>query len=182
MNERCAIHPDRAAEVTCTRCGNFACYECVGPQAGGLCARCRLRMGGSRVGPVRTLAILTLVNGVLLSLFGGLYVILAPVFALMPPASSSRAGDPPPELFGVIFGCYGAAALMPGILQVIAGIRLLRGLRGRTFAMVALGAGFVGFLTCYCAPTSIALAVWGLMLLSDAEVRAAFEAQDRPQL
>lgn len=25
---RCAVHADRAARVTCTRCGNFACEEC----------------------------------------------------------------------------------------------------------------------------------------------------------
>lgn len=38
----CALHPERVAEVTCSRCGDFACSECtrVGTDGAPLCASC----------------------------------------------------------------------------------------------------------------------------------------------
>lgn len=43
----CAIHPDRAAMLSCVRCGNYACPECVGEgeEADGQCPACRAREG-----------------------------------------------------------------------------------------------------------------------------------------
>ena len=39
---RCALHADRPAEFTCSRCGNFACGECKNPGEGGalFCRAC----------------------------------------------------------------------------------------------------------------------------------------------
>jgi hypothetical protein len=39
----CARHPDRSGLSACTRCGNFACTECLGPtdEADGRCEACR---------------------------------------------------------------------------------------------------------------------------------------------
>ena len=40
---RCAVHPERSAERTCVRCGNYMCNECGA--AGDHCAACVSRMG-----------------------------------------------------------------------------------------------------------------------------------------
>jgi hypothetical protein len=47
---RCAHHPDRAAERTCVRCGNYMCAQCVSLVAGepqSLCLTCASRAGVS---------------------------------------------------------------------------------------------------------------------------------------
>ena len=46
----CAIHPDRPAEGTCSRCGNFACSDCnaTGLGPGVLCTTCAQTVGVSR--------------------------------------------------------------------------------------------------------------------------------------
>jgi hypothetical protein len=43
----CAIHPERPAMLSCVRCGNYACAECVGDgdEADGQCPPCRAREG-----------------------------------------------------------------------------------------------------------------------------------------
>jgi hypothetical protein len=47
----CAIHPDRQAETTCSRCGTFACQECLSPSPAGklLCAACMARESTSQL-------------------------------------------------------------------------------------------------------------------------------------
>ncbi len=42
---RCAIHPERSAERTCVRCGNYLCAECTSSAAAGLCLTCESRVG-----------------------------------------------------------------------------------------------------------------------------------------
>jgi hypothetical protein len=45
---RCAHHPERDAQATCVRCGNYMCSECVGsgaPAGRGLCLACASRDG-----------------------------------------------------------------------------------------------------------------------------------------
>lgn len=43
---KCAIHPDRVATRTCTRCGNFTCEECNVGGSEQLCPSCRTLVGG----------------------------------------------------------------------------------------------------------------------------------------
>lgn len=42
---RCAIHPDRSAEHTCARCGNYMCTECASGAGADICATCASRLG-----------------------------------------------------------------------------------------------------------------------------------------
>ncbi|MBI5543660.1 MAG: YIP1 family protein [Deltaproteobacteria bacterium] len=44
----CAAHPERAAVDICSRCGSFACRECliVGADGQGICSACHTRQGG----------------------------------------------------------------------------------------------------------------------------------------
>ncbi|HKP63612.1 MAG TPA: hypothetical protein VJV78_43050 [Polyangiales bacterium] len=42
---RCAIHPERVAERTCVRCGNYMCSDCGGGRDSGICLTCESRVG-----------------------------------------------------------------------------------------------------------------------------------------
>jgi uncharacterized membrane protein YhaH (DUF805 family) len=43
VDARCAVHPERSASTTCTRCGDYACLDCTGNTGAGLCSACRAR-------------------------------------------------------------------------------------------------------------------------------------------
>ena len=65
-------------------------------------------------------------------------------------------------------------AVLCGAVRIIAGIFNLR-FRRRGLGMVALGLGLLTMITGYCAPTSIALAIYGLIVFVNEPVVAAFE-------
>ena len=58
-------------------------------------------------------------------------------------------------------------------MHIVAGIRNYK-FRGRVFGLVALGGGMITMITCYCAPTAIALGVYGLITFLNPEVNQAF--------
>jgi hypothetical protein len=79
---------------------------------------------------------------------------------------------------GIVLGAFGLLAVLqvvPGALQVWAGYRA-RTFRSRGLALGALIAGLASSLGCYCAPTALALMVWGIVVLRDPDVRARFAA------
>jgi hypothetical protein len=41
----CALHPERASQATCTRCGNFMCATCCSGGSESMCPPCRHRTG-----------------------------------------------------------------------------------------------------------------------------------------
>jgi hypothetical protein len=71
--------------------------------------------------------------------------------------------------------------LVIGVLGVICGVlRAAAGafnwsFRRRRLGMTALGVGLISILTGYCAPTAIALAIYGLIVYVNESVAAAFE-------
>ncbi len=169
--DRCAIHPDRAAEITCSRCGNFACYECVGASPGRVCAACRLRMTGTtgRAEHVRPLAAALVVHGGLLVLWG-LFLAFVGVISIVAP---NRSGTSDPATSAAVFAALTFGALVPGALQVAAGVRML-GWHGRTLGLVAIVGGLFALPSCCCVPMPVVLLVWGLFVLADTEVRVRF--------
>jgi hypothetical protein len=48
---RCAHHPERLAERTCARCGNYMCLECISSSSAGTCLFCASRDGASGAFP-----------------------------------------------------------------------------------------------------------------------------------
>ena len=44
---KCAIHPDRIATRTCSRCGNFTCEECNAAGVEAMCPTCRNLTGAN---------------------------------------------------------------------------------------------------------------------------------------
>lgn len=128
---------------------------------------------------IRVIAILLIVHGVMLTLVGLLYVgmgFIMPSILQAQSQSMQPPGNMNPEQMKIIllatYGAMGAGGLLPGILQIIAGISNLR-FRGRVLGIVALASGLLGVATCYCFPTSIGLCVYGLIIyLNNSAVRA----------
>ncbi len=130
------------------------------------------------IGQVKVVGILMIVQGALTSIMGIVFAALGPfIFAMM----SLDKGHPPKAdektvltIVSVIYLILGILVLIVGILNIVAGIRCLR-FRGRTLAIVALFSNIVSAVTCYCAPTSIALMVYGLIVLFNGEVAEGFQ-------
>ncbi len=78
----------------------------------------------------------------------------------------------------VVYLSMGLVGLVAGILHIIAGIRNLS-YRGRTLGIVALIAGGLSVGTIYCAPTTIGLMIYGLIVYFSADGRRAFELGEK---
>jgi hypothetical protein len=89
--------------------------------------------------------------------------------------------EPPPDMSAeavswvllVVYGGLGVLTLIAAALHIIAGIRNYS-FRNRVLGLVALGGGMVTMFTCYCAPTAVALGVYGLVTYLNPEVARAF--------
>jgi len=77
----------------------------------------------------------------------------------------------PVKLFGLV---YCLAIMAHGALYVTAGARV-GVLRSRTFAMGVLLTAPLTVCTCYCSPLALGLLVFGLLVLTSADVKLAFE-------
>jgi hypothetical protein len=134
----------------------------------------------SMVGHVPVVAILMMVQGGLEVLMGLGLVAMGGIFPVLMRMDEmpNRGEGPPPEMVGwmmlAIYGGLGLLTLVAAGLHLFAGLRNYR-FRSRTLGLVALGGGLVTVFTCYCAPTSIALAVYGLVTYLNPDVSQAFE-------
>ena len=81
-------------------------------------------------------------------------------------------------VLSVVYLVLGLAVFASGVLSVFGGVRALK-YRGRTLVVVALCANLVPMFTCYCAPTSMGLMIYGLIVLFNADVARAFELGDQ---
>jgi hypothetical protein len=86
------------------------------------------------------------------------------------------AGVPPATLWmgAGFYLAIGLAGLATGGLRIFAGIRNLK-YRGRVLGIVALSLGLLTAVTVFCAPTSIALLIYGLIVYLDSDVAKAFD-------
>ena len=176
---KCAQHAERPARPEpCPRCGTFFCDECASESLT-TCVVCERRLESGRyVAQVPFLGIAMMIHGaitlgvaVMMTLYGGF---LAAAFQDLP-----EGGDDPasalllPELLvGSMLG-IGLVHVLPGLLQIIAGWQV-RSYRGRVFGVLALATGLVTVISCYCAPTSIAMLLWGAVVLFSGDVAARF--------
>ena len=74
----------------------------------------------------------------------------------------------------VIYIAMGSPVLLGGILRIYAGYQNYQ-YRSRTLGIVSLVLGMTSVLSCYCAPTAIAVLVYGLIIYLNPAVMAAFE-------
>ncbi len=135
---------------------------------------------------IRVIAVLLIVHGLMLMLMGvfliGLAFLFPTMMAAQPGAMRQQAGGPPPEqlkiILIVVYGGMGVAGLVPGVLQVVAGSYNLFA-KKRMLGIVALAVGTVSVGTCYCAPTAIALFVYGLIIYLHDTSKQAFALQEQ---
>ena len=122
---------------------------------------------------VRIVAILLMVQG-------GLECLMAPLFLIGGLAASAdfhKANDPPPEAAVAVGILLAIVIFGTGLVKLIAGIKNYKW-RGRTLGIVAFGTGLLSLCTVYCAPTAIALGVYGLIVYLDKDVVAKFSADN----
>ncbi|MCA9268199.1 MAG: hypothetical protein KDA41_07000 [Planctomycetales bacterium] len=73
----------------------------------------------------------------------------------------------------VLYGGLGIAGTVCGALRLMACFKNWN-FRGRGLGMISIFAGMGSCITCYCAPTAIAVLVYGLILYLDPYVKDAF--------
>lgn len=130
------------------------------------------------VSQVRVVAILNIVQGAL-ELPMGLVLVGAAIVMPYFFASEKAAGrsEMPAEVewvLPVVYSTIGIPILLSGCLRIYAGIQNFR-FRGRILGIVSFALGLVSMMGCYCAPTSIAVLVYGLVVYLNPAVVAAFE-------
>ena len=157
------------------------CTACRQAGVDGMCRGCVERLSASRwVAQVPALGIVMAIHGALMSLLGAVYVVYGFVLAYVL-QDLPKTGDGPKDAVsdmmpGLLAGGMAGVALVhvvPGLVQAFAGLRVYR-FRSRTLAIVALAAGLVSVVGCYCAPTTVALLVWGMIVLFDGAVQTRF--------
>ena len=139
-------------------------------------------VGAGYVNQVPVIAILMAVQGVFLL---GLSVVSAGygfAFANMsqwlPPAQRKQfEADMPPEAMKFIMII---AIVVAGAIGILAAMHFIAAYYNyqylrRTFGMIVLGLGFLSVMTCYCAPTSIGLGVYGFIIFANPAVAHAFK-------
>ncbi len=136
---------------------------------------------------VRVVAILNCVQGGLECLMGTFLAGMGIFFFIMIQTERNKPGfgaNGPPGMAGmewVLGGGYlvvGVVVLLAGIFRFYAGLQNFR-YRKRVLGIVSLVCGLASMFGCYCAPTSIALLIYGLIVYLNPAVQAAFEMGDK---
>jgi hypothetical protein len=130
-------------------------------------------LGRGMVGHVPIVAMLMVVQGVLEIAFGAMCLFFAAIMQWTPDEDLDQVRNLVP--FIVVFSI---PALVCGALRIVAGC-FNYFFRRRMLGMVALAFGLFTMMTAYCAPTSIALAIYGLIVLFSESVIAAFDMARR---
>jgi hypothetical protein len=179
----CADHPDREAKSgVCARCGNFLCAECARTGTGGavFCPRCAVKVGlGGKLHHLPWLGGFLIAQGILTILASLFFTFYTAFFTLLDDEALYAEGAPPGpglELFAGIYGFLALLHVVPGVLQIVAARNVFKR-RNRVFVFVALGSSMLTLMPGCCAPTAIALLIYGLIVLLDHSVAGAF---DRP--
>jgi hypothetical protein len=131
------------------------------------------------LGQVKVVGILMLINGILLCLMGTYRAVEWLLNMAM--GGAGGAGGPgggmlaPPVLYFVIaYTALGLVTIVCGGINVFAGIRVMS-FRNRKLGIVALFLNIPTMLTCCCSLTSIAMMVYGLIVLFNSDVAQGFE-------
>lgn len=138
--------------------------------------------GRGLVGQVRVLAVLMIVQGVLEIVMGLIYAGYIVLWVTMMQELIEQQQAQQPEgapgvevMLPIIIGvslAFMVAGVVPGALRVYAGFRSYQ-FKSRTLALASHVLGFLPICTVYCAPTAIALSVYGLIVHLNPSVRQA---------
>ncbi len=156
-------------------------YATPSPYAGDHSDQDQRQPGLGYIRQIPILAIFTIVQGALLTLMAlfciGYGIFFAFLPEMMPEAEQAKMqaeSGPMLEIISAIAIGFGVFVLAIGILHIVAGIRVLK-YRGRGMIMATWLLGLLASITIYCAPTSIGLAIWGLIVFLNPAVKTAFK-------
>lgn len=122
---------------------------------------------------IRTVANLLIAQGGLEIVLGGLIIAFDVVMGFASVSGMRFLGELLLEDPEYLFYALGPVFFAIGVLKVVAGLRNRRK-KNRRLGLLALGSGAVSLATGVCAPTGLALCVFGCMVYRNAEVRQAF--------
>jgi drug/metabolite transporter (DMT)-like permease len=88
-----------------------------------------------------------------------------------------REATLPPAWIFLIYVVLGVVLLAVAGIRIFAGIRNLS-FKGRTLGIIAVFCGLITSLTIYCAPTSIGLVIYGLIVYLDSNVAQTFRDRE----
>jgi hypothetical protein len=133
----------------------------------------------SEDGYLRQVPVLGVLNIVQASLELLMCLMLIGMSALMVAAQNSPKIQTTPnaatiQIMGIGYGIFGAVVGLFAILRLTSGILILKR-RGRIFSIVTSMIGLVSVFTCYCAPTSLAIAIYSLVVLIQPSVIVDFD-------
>jgi hypothetical protein len=113
---------------------------------------------------------------------GGIGVFFAIMLQVERNNPGNRNNNGLPAGFEWIFGggylAVGLVILAAGILRLYAGYRNF-GYRSRILGIISLVCGMASVFGCYCAPTGIAMIIYGLIVYLNPAVQAAFEMGEK---
>jgi hypothetical protein len=131
---------------------------------------------------VRGVAIFFIVQGLLETMMGLLCGVVGPFVAsgLNVDPNLGKIFDPDHlrTLALVVYILLGLLGVGCGIVKVVAGVKSLS-LKGGALRFVALASCIPTALICYCAPSALALGIWGLIVHVRPDVKAAFASRAR---
>jgi len=144
------------------------------------------RVAGSPFGSglarqVPVVAVLMVIQGVL-ELLMSMFLLL--IGGLIPAMMANMPAEPnqPLAAFGWWIGGFylavGAIVVVAGVLKVFAGWRNFQ-FRNRGLGIAALASGMASTFTCYCAPTGLALFIYGLIVYLNGHSTEAFAMGDQ---
>lgn len=119
--------------------------------------------------------------GILNAVQGGLEIMMALVLLLgavgLPLENRQQNKFPDEETLWIVFAAFvisGLVVMFVGALRILAGLKNWN-FRGRTLAIASLVVGIApSMLSCYCAPTSLTILIYGLTVLMHPSVEEAF--------
>jgi Na+/phosphate symporter len=122
------------------------------------------------------------VVGVLMIVQGALEVLysvfcLGVGFVLLFGQMPRQENELPPEFLGMGMVIFGVVVVLLALLRIVSGVWVFRH-RRRILALVTNGLGLAAMLTCYCAPSAIAICIYSFIILFQPSVVAAFAQHD----
>jgi hypothetical protein len=130
------------------------------------------------VGQVKVVGILMLVHGITVVIMGGILAAVGIwILARVGGGGAGGAGGEP-MIVGVVYTAWGLMIVALGILNSVAGVRVMS-FRNRVLGLVALFSNILVLFSCYCALTAIGMMVYGLIVLFHSDVAYAFDLVSR---
>ena len=137
--------------------------------------------GRTFVNQVGVISGLMIAQAVLLLLFAifciGYAIVMANISTIMPPEARAEFEQQMPpgqaRMLTYVFAVWGAFSLVMGTLYIVTGIMNMN-FKARGLGITTLLLGLGSVLTCYCAPTGIALSIYGLIIYFNPATAEAF--------